>query len=158
MAYEKSSAADPEFLKYVEDQIISAVLQANGKRRALACGVGSGYEKEAAFNRRFRMKNGRTQTHPRQGNPNIIRPAGPTDPEVGVIGTFDDNGYLVGCIVNYACHATTSPGGISANWIYYLEKTIRGVFGEGRGRRFPSGSERGHHTGRQFESLCEPGA
>ena len=130
LAYEKSSSADPEFLKYVEDQIISAVLQANGKRRALACGVGSGYEKEAAFNRRFRMKNGRTQTHPRQGNPNIIRPAGPTDPEVGVIGTFDDNGNLVGCIVNYACHATTSPGGISANWIYYLEKTIRGVFGE----------------------------
>ena len=130
LAYEKSSAADPGFLKYMEDQIISAVLQANGKRRALACGVRSGYEKEAAFNRRFRMKNGRTQTHPRQGNPNIIRPAGPTDPEVGVIGTFDDNGNLVGCIVNYACHATTSPGGISANWIYYLEKTIRGVFGD----------------------------
>ncbi|HUG80395.1 MAG TPA: hypothetical protein VML01_01945 [Bryobacterales bacterium] len=129
LAYEKSSAADPKFLKYVEDQIISAVLQANGKRRPLACGAGSGYEKEAAFNRRFRMKNGRTQTHPRQGNPDIIRPAGPTDPEVGVIGTFDDDGNLIGCIVNYACHATTSPGGISANWIYYLEKTIRGVFG-----------------------------
>lgn len=130
LAYEESSAADPKFLKYVEDQIISAVLQANGTRRPLPCGVGSGYEKEAAFNRRFRMKNGRTETHPRQGNPNIIGPAGPTDPEVGVIGTFDGDGNLVGCIVNYACHATTSPGGISANWIYYLEKTIRGVFGE----------------------------
>ncbi len=129
LAYEQSSAADPGFLKYVEKQIISAVLQANGHRRALACGVGSGYEKEAAFNRRFRMTNGQTHTHPRQGNPNIIRPAGPTDPEVGVIGTFDENSNLVGCIVNYACHATTSPGGISANWIYYLEKTIRGVFG-----------------------------
>ena len=130
LAYDRSSAADPKFLKYVREQIISAVLQASGKRRPLACGVGSGYEKQAAFNRRFRMKNGRTQTHPRQGNPNIIRPAGPTDPEVGVIGAFDDSGNLVGCIVNYACHATTSPGGISANWIYYLEKTIRGVFGE----------------------------
>ena len=130
LAYEKSSAADPKFLQYVEDQIISAVLQANGKRRPLPCGVGSGYEKEAAFNRRFRMKNGRTQTHPRQGNPNVISLAGPTDPEVGVIGTFDEDGNLVGCIVNYACHATTSPGGISANWIYYLEKTIRGVFGK----------------------------
>lgn len=130
LAYEASSMADPEFLRHVEDQIISAVLQANGKKKPLRCGAGSGYEKEAAFNRRFRMKNGRTQTHPRQGNPNIIGPAGPTDPEVGVIGTFDEEGNLAGCIVNYACHATTSPGGISANWIYYLEKTIRGVFGQ----------------------------
>ncbi len=130
LAYEKSSAADPKFLRYVEDQIISAVLQANGSRAERPCGVGSGHEKEAAFNRRFRMKNGRTQTHPRQGNPNIIEPAGPTDPEVGVMRTFDSNGNLVGCVVNYACHATTSPGGISANWIYYLEKTIRGVFGD----------------------------
>ena len=129
LAYEKSSAADPKFLRYVEDQLVSAVLQANGSRAERTCGVGSGHEKEAAYNRRFRMKNGRTQTHPRQGNPNIIEPAGPTDPEVGVIGTFDGNGNLVGCVVNYACHATTSPGGISANWIYYLEKTIRGVFG-----------------------------
>jgi neutral ceramidase len=30
-------------------------------------------------------------------------------------------------MVNYACHATTNPGGISANWIYYLEKTIQGA-------------------------------
>ncbi len=130
LAYEKSSAADPKFLRYVENQIISAVLQANGSRMERPCGVGSGHEKAAAFNRRFRMKNGRTQTHPRQGNPNIIEPAGPTDPEVGVMGTFDGNGNLVGCVVNYACHATTSPGGISANWICYLEKTIRGVFGD----------------------------
>ena len=130
LAYKKSSAADPKFLRYVEDQLVSAVLQANGSRAERPCGVGSGREKEAAYNRRFRMKNGRTQTHPRQGNPNITKPAGPIDPEVGVLGTFDGEGNLVGCVVNFACHATTSPGGISANWIYYLEKTIRGVFGD----------------------------
>jgi len=65
-------------------------------------------------------------THPGKGNPDIIKPAGPIDPQVGVIGAWDSNGKLLGCVVNYACHATTNPGGISANWIYYLEKTIRG--------------------------------
>ncbi|HET8547555.1 MAG TPA: hypothetical protein VFL57_06120, partial [Bryobacteraceae bacterium] len=34
-----------------------------------------------------------------------------------------------GCVVNYSCHATTSPGGISANWIYYMERMMQGMLG-----------------------------
>ena len=37
---------------------------------------------------------------------------------------------LLGCIVNFACHATTSPGGISANYIHDLEKAIQGYYGK----------------------------
>jgi hypothetical protein len=33
-------------------------------------------------------------------------------------------------VVNYACHSTTNPGGISANWVYYMEQTIKGAFGK----------------------------
>jgi hypothetical protein len=50
---------------------------------------------------------------------------------VSVIGSYDAEGRLKGCVVNYACHATTSPEGISANWIHYLEKTIQGMLGPG---------------------------
>src|SRR5262249_58017539 len=84
----------------------------------------------AAVRRRFRMREGRTITHPGQGTEAILEPAGPTDPEVGVIGVWDkDRKKLVGCVVNFACHATTSPGGISANYVYYLEKVIKGYYG-----------------------------
>ena len=77
------------------------------------------------------MKNGR-HPHPSRskGNPDIVEPAGPTDPEVGVIGAWSSEGKLLDCVANFACHATTSPGGISANYIYYLEKAVRGYFGE----------------------------
>jgi hypothetical protein len=129
LGYEKSSMADPRYLRLVHQRVVEAVVQANSNRKDLLCGVASGIEDKAAFNRRFRMANGRSFTHPGQGNPDIVRPAGPIDPEVGVIGAWDREGKLAGCIVNYACHATTSPGGISANWIYYLERVIRGFYG-----------------------------
>jgi hypothetical protein len=131
LAYQMSSCADPGYLERVRNEIIAGVCQADSARTEARCGIGSGFEDKAAYNRRFRMKNGITFTHPGNGNPDILAPAGPIDPQVGVIGAWDGGGRLLGCVVNYACHATTDPGGISANWIYYLEQTIRGVFGSG---------------------------
>ena len=129
LAYEKSSCADPNYLNFVEKQLVNAVCEADKSCVDSQLGVGRGVEDKVAFNRRFFMKNGLTYTHPGQLNPDIIKPAGPIDPEVGVIGTWDKNGKCIGCVVNYACHATTNPGGISANWIYYMEQTIRGAMG-----------------------------
>ncbi len=126
LAYEKSSCADAGYLEKVVGAIVEAVCEADAGRVEARCGAGSGIEDQVAFNRRFRMKNGLSHTHPGAGNPDIVEPAGPTDPEVGVIGAWDGEGKLLGCVVNFACHATTSPGGISANYIYYLEQAIRG--------------------------------
>ncbi len=129
LAYEKSSCADADYLQFVEAQIVRAVAQANTSRVAARCGVGKGIEDKVAFNRRFLMKNGLTFTHPGRGNPEIVGVAGPTDPEVGVMGAWNLDGKFLGCVVNFACHATTNPGGISANYIFYLERAIRGFFG-----------------------------
>lgn len=129
LAYEKSSCANSIYLERVENAIVEAVCQADRVRAEGLCGVGKGIEDNVAFNRRFRMKNGLSYTHPGKGNPDIVEVAGPIDPEVGVIGVWNKEGKLQGCIVNYACHATCNPGGISANWIYYLEQTIRAAFG-----------------------------
>ena len=129
LAYEKSSCADAKYLDLVHRQIVAAVCAADHSRAEARCGVGAGIEDKVAFNRRFRMINGRSATHPGKCNPDIVEPAGPIDPEVGVVGAWDKQGKLIGCVVNYACHATCNPGGISANWIYYMEQTIRGAFG-----------------------------
>ena len=128
LAYEQSSMADAGYLKHVESEIVRAVTIADSLREPSRCSFGVGHEDTVAFNRRFRMKNGQSWTHPGQGNPDIIEPAGPIDPAVSVIGAYDADGHLNGCVVNYACHATTNPNGISANWIYYLERTIQGLW------------------------------
>ena len=130
LAYEKSSTGDLAYLETVVDQSVEAICDAYKKRSASECGAGVGIEEQVAFNRRFFMRNGLTFTHPRPGNPDIVKAAGPVDPEVGVIGVWDEQGQLKGCIVNFVCHATTNPGGISANYIYYVEQVIRGVFGK----------------------------
>jgi neutral ceramidase len=129
LAYNKSSMADPAYLRDLEQAIVDGVCEAHTRLVPAKCGFGNGHEDKVAFNRRLRMKNGLTFSHPGTMNPDVIDYAGPIDPEVGVIGAWDEAGKLIGVVVNYACHATTSPGGISANWIYYLERTIQGALG-----------------------------
>lgn len=130
LAYEHSTCTNMDYYQRVLTRLVDAVCEADSQRCPARCGAGKGLEDKVAFNRRFLMKNGITYTHPGQGNPGIVKPAGPVDPQVGVIGAWNEEGKLMGCIVNFACHATTSPGGISANYICYLEKVIRGMFGE----------------------------
>ncbi len=129
LAYNKSSCADPKYLAIVRDAVIEAVVAADAARADVTASFGTGKEETVAFNRRLRMKNGLSYSHPGKGNPENVDFAGPTDPEVGVIGAWNPDGKLVGCIVNFACHATASGPWVSANWIYYMEKAIQGYFG-----------------------------
>ncbi|MHB8864996.1 MAG: hypothetical protein ACYC6N_21525 [Pirellulaceae bacterium] len=130
LAYEQSSCADARYVDRVRDKIVEAVCAADQAKVEVRCGVGAGKEDQVSFNRRLRMKNGVTYTHPGQNNPDVLEYAGPIDPTVGVLGAWDSVGKLLGCVVNFACHATTSPDGISANYVYYLERTIRGAMGD----------------------------
>ena len=43
---------------------------------------------------------------------------------------WNEAGQFIGCIVNFACHCTTTPGGLSADWVYFMERAIRGALGE----------------------------
>lgn len=125
-----STIADQQYHDWMVTQAITAICEADRKKQEVQLSVGSGHEDKVAFNRRFKMKNGRAYTHPGKGNPDMIEPAGPIDPEVGVIGVWTQEGKLLGCIVNYTCHCTTFGGGVSADWVHYVEKTIQGVMGK----------------------------
>jgi hypothetical protein len=94
-------------------------------------GFGFGHDDQVAFNRRQRMKHGGSWSHAGAMNPDITGYAGPTDPQVGVVGAWDADGRLLGAIVNFACHATTNPGGISANWPGEMERTVQGALRTG---------------------------
>jgi len=125
----KSIVSDPGFIQYLKKQIVEAVVQADANRTDAKLAVGIGHEDKVSFNRRLRMKNGLSYSHPGVGNPDIVDYAGPIDPDVGTVGVWDMNDNLLGVIVNFACHNTTNPGGISANWVGSMERTLRGATG-----------------------------
>ena len=150
-----STITDPLYYDWVVRRICTAVCEADRRKQEAVLAVASGVEDKVAFNRRFRMANGRTYSHPGKGNPDIIEPAGPIDAEVGVVAAFARDGGLLGCIVNYACHGTTFGGGVSADWICYLDATIKSATGSDAGVVFLNGAC-GDVTQVDNQSLREP--
>ena len=133
-------ASDPAYCRLAAERIADAVVQAHEKAVEARISVGAGREDSVGFNRRFKMKDGSIKTHPGKMNPDIVEPAGPIDPEVGVIAVENTQGQLLGCIVNYALHGTTLGGSlISADWPCYLRQTIRGGIGADIGVVFLNG-------------------
>jgi hypothetical protein len=129
LAINKSIVSDPGFIQNLKKQIVEAVVLADAAKVDAKLAVGSGIEDKVSFNRRLRMKNGMTFSHPGAGNPDITGYAAPIDPQVGTLGVWDLKNNLLGVVVNFTCHATTNPGGISANWIWSMEKVLRGATG-----------------------------
>ncbi len=124
----KTITSNPKYLALLKKQIVDAVVTAYKERAAAQVGFGRGIEATVAFNRRIRMKHGLAASHPGKGNPGNVEFAGSVDPEVGVIGSWNAEGKLTGCVVNFSCHATANGPWISANWIHYMEKAIRGYY------------------------------
>ena len=91
-----------------------------------------GHEDSLAFNRRYFMKDGSVVWNPRKLDPNILRPAGPTDPAVGVAYVDTPEGAPIVAYVNYALHQDTTGGlQFSADYSYMLGKVLR----EAKGKR-----------------------
>ncbi|MDD3925116.1 MAG: hypothetical protein PHT33_00485, partial [bacterium] len=110
----------PLYLEWCISRIASALQMADRNKEEALISTGTGIESGRTFNRRFIVKGGRTVTHPGKMHPDIIKPAGPVDPAVGVISAWRPDGTMLGCIVNYSCHATCDSGlKAHGDWPYY---------------------------------------
>jgi hypothetical protein len=125
---------DPKYLEIAVKGITSAVKDGYNTLHAAEIGVGTGKEEGIAFNRRFIMRDGREITHPgKPGTPHhdrIVCPAGPTDPDVGVLAVRDPKGKVRGVVVNFACHSTVVGGNLfSPDYVGYLRHHLKAVYG-----------------------------
>lgn len=138
---------EPEvpYAEQVARGIADAVAQAASRLHGGTALVGAGRAEGIAFNRRFRMRDGRTITHP--GKPgtdhhqDIVAPEGPIDESVGVLAFRDPMGRLAGVVVNFGCHTTVVNGNrFSPDYPGYLRKHLRATHGPDLGVVFLLGA------------------
>lgn len=123
------SDPDPEYLDFLSERIGDAVIRANENRAPARIGWGVGHEPSQVFNRRWKMKPGIVSTNPfggndtvrmnpGVGNPDMLEPAGPIDPEVPVISIQSLDGVPIALLANYSLHYVggTGSGEVSADY------------------------------------------
>src|SRR5262249_24556382 len=113
-------------------KIAESVRLAAAKLSPARAAFGRGREESVSFNRRFLMKDGTVGWNPGELNPNIVRPAGPIDPELPVVLFESDKGEPLATYVNFALHQDTV-GGLeaSADYAYTLATVLSKVRGAG---------------------------
>lgn len=102
-------------------RITQAVQSANENLRAAHLSRSRGLCENLSFNRRYYMRDGSVGWNPGKLNPNIVMPAGPSDPEVGILYAEDLQGQPpsrgIATYVNFAMHPDTTGGTkFSADW------------------------------------------
>lgn len=79
-----------------------------------------------SFNRRYLMKDGSVRFNPGQLNPDIVKPAGPIDPEITNLLISGRKQKALGSLTVFACHADTMGGSLySADYPYYIQEAFR---------------------------------
>src|SRR5690606_5123852 len=111
---------------------------------------GVGEEPDEVFNRRWHMKPGtplpnpfggqdQVKMNPGVGNPNLLKPAGPVDPEVPVISLQTLDGAPIALLANYSLHYVggTGRGEVSADYYGMFATRIGELLGVDRSPQHP---------------------
>jgi hypothetical protein len=131
-----ASGVDPhekkDYPQFLISQIIKALVQANQNLVPVTIEVGVGKQEGVSHNRRYYMKNGEVLFNPGPLNPDIVGPAGPVDPEVGIMMLRNlKSKKLKSGLTVFAMHADSFGGTeISADYPFYLEESLKAQFGK----------------------------
>ena len=126
----KSAAIAKEWWGSLAGKIAESVRVADSRLTPARVRAGTGHEDSVAFNRRYHMKDGSVGWNPGKRNPNIVRPAGPIDPEVSVLHFESTGGQPLSTFVNHALHLDTVGGEeFSSDFPYTIAKVLDAVKG-----------------------------
>lgn len=114
-----------EYQIFVAQRIADGVRVALNNLAPARIGWGSGQVPQHVFNRRWKMKPGtrlvnpfggedRAMMNPEHADPNLLEPAGPTDPQVSFLAVQSVEGRPIALLANYSLHYV---GGLPRNHV-----------------------------------------
>lgn len=120
-------------LKYPEalrDQLVDVIAAANARVSPATMEFVHAREDRVSFNRRYHLKDGTVRFNPGVLNPEIVRAAGPIDPDLPFV-LFTKDKQPVGSLSVFALHLDTVGGTeYSADYPAHLADELRREFGE----------------------------
>lgn len=143
IAVQKHGTDPHEAIDYSAELTKNLVLAITRAAAALApveLAAGTAEQQGLSFNRRYVMKNGSVVTNPGKLNPNTDRPAGPIDPQVGLL-QFRTDGKPVAGLTVFALHLDTTGGTeYAADFPFFLQRDLRAKFGADYNSLFGTGA------------------
>jgi len=129
----------PDFLV---EKLVKVASEAHAKLAPATVSTGIAKREGLAFNRRYHMRDGRVVFNPGVLNTNIVKPAGPVDPSVGIVFVRDAaRDQPLGGLTVFACHCDTVGGTeYGADYPHFLEQTLRGKLGADYCSAFAAGT------------------
>jgi neutral ceramidase len=128
---ENQMQADPAYMKVLSRRIADAVVLAASHLRPASAWVAHGSVEGIAFNRRYWMKDGSLRTNPPFQSPDIVRPAGPLDTDLGLLLLRGFDGEPAAFLTNYALHPDQVGGtALGADYEGVMVGLLKTVLGE----------------------------
>lgn len=131
----KKNGKDPyeevDYPAVLAEKIADAIAQAGAAAKPANLSAAVALQRGLSFNRRFHMKDGSVRFNPGKLNPDMLRPAGPIDPDLGLLllKSADGDKPLASLSV-FALHLDTVGGTeYGADYPFYLERELRQELG-----------------------------
>lgn len=142
--YEQSPVLDA-YQTFLVARIADGIRQAVVNLRPAQIGWGRGSLPDEVFNRRWHMKPGphlrnpfggtdRVQMNPQVGSPDLVEPAGQTDPDIAFLALRGLDGRPIAVLANYSLHyiGGVPQGHVSADYFGVFARALARLMGEDR--------------------------
>jgi hypothetical protein len=119
-----------DYQEFVARRIADGVARAHHNRRPAQIAFGTAEAPEHVFNRRWHLRPGSmppnpfggtdlVKMNPPAGSPNLVEPAGPTDPTISFLAVRDPDGTLISVFAAYSLHYVGGVGSADISADYY---------------------------------------